>query len=494
MPLCRFPGGGAMFCATPVENMFLEEYMPNAPSDYVKVYLYGLMHCYYPNGGAADLSSFARSLRIPEDDVRRAFFYWQQQGLVRIQVSPQGPCVFYNILPRDARGFALPAADRFLNFNRKVQSLFDPRQLTPRETDAMHEWIEADGFEEDSILQLCEYAISLHGRNVGFAYLKTVAQNWLAEGLTSAADVRAHLQQRKSEVRDAQSILASLGIRNRAATEAELALYRKWTLEWGFDRDAIDVACAQSASAAQPTMKYVDTILSSFAENHVFTAPEIEAFLQYRAHRRAAAASIQNAMGVYGAPSPTLMNCLDTWRTQYGYDTPVVLLAAQQAGRRGQKTLDALENILSSWHAANLLSQQDVVDYLAAQKTGSEAAANVLRHLALEFAPNEQTRRSVSLWNTQWGLPMDVILYGADEIVKSGVQRDRMRALHNLLQAWFERGVRDLAAAQAAQAAAPAERSFTPYSAARGQQSGNNNSALSYEQRTDSMNDAYLDL
>ena len=44
------------------------------------------------------------------------------------------------------------------------------------------------------------------------------------------------------------------------------------------------------------------------------------------------------------------------------------------------------------------------------------------------------------------------------------------------------------------EAAAPAERSFTPYSAARGQQSGNNNSALSYEQRTDSMNDAYLDL
>ena len=169
----------------------------------------------------------------------------------------------------------------------------------------------------------------------------------------------------------------------------------------------------------------------------------------------------------------------------------MVLLAAQQAGRRGQKTLDALENILSSWHAANLLSQQDVVDYLAAQKSSGEAAANVLRHLALEFAPNEQTRRSVSLWSTQWGLPMDVILYGADEIVKSGVQRDRMRALHNLLQNWFERGVRDLAAAQAAQAA-PAERSFTPYSAARGQQA--NNSALSYEQRTDSMNDAYLDL
>ena len=47
-------------------------------------------------------------------------------------------------------------------------------------------------------------------------------------------------------------------------------------------------------------------------------------------------------------------------------------------------------------------------------------------------------------------------------------------------------------AVEAAQAAAPAERSFTPYSAARRQQA--NNSALSYEQRTDSMNDAYLDL
>ena len=36
----------AMFDATPVQNqLILLEYMPSAPGDYVKVYLYGLMRC-----------------------------------------------------------------------------------------------------------------------------------------------------------------------------------------------------------------------------------------------------------------------------------------------------------------------------------------------------------------------------------------------------------------------------------------------------------------
>ena len=31
--------GSTLFCATPVENLFIEEYLPQAPAEYVKVYL-----------------------------------------------------------------------------------------------------------------------------------------------------------------------------------------------------------------------------------------------------------------------------------------------------------------------------------------------------------------------------------------------------------------------------------------------------------------------
>ena len=41
MAMCSFADRFSMFDVTPVENLFIEEYMLRAPGDYVKVYIYG---------------------------------------------------------------------------------------------------------------------------------------------------------------------------------------------------------------------------------------------------------------------------------------------------------------------------------------------------------------------------------------------------------------------------------------------------------------------
>ena len=43
MAFGKFADGASMFSTTPVENLFMLEFMPNAPGDFVRVYLYGLM-------------------------------------------------------------------------------------------------------------------------------------------------------------------------------------------------------------------------------------------------------------------------------------------------------------------------------------------------------------------------------------------------------------------------------------------------------------------
>lgn len=50
MGMFGFDDQSMMFDVTPVENQFILEYMLSAQGDYVKVYLYGLMHCYHPVG------------------------------------------------------------------------------------------------------------------------------------------------------------------------------------------------------------------------------------------------------------------------------------------------------------------------------------------------------------------------------------------------------------------------------------------------------------
>ena len=56
---------------TDVENIFINEYLPAAPGDYVKVYLYGLL--YAQTGADMDARTFARQLRLPPETIRKTW-------------------------------------------------------------------------------------------------------------------------------------------------------------------------------------------------------------------------------------------------------------------------------------------------------------------------------------------------------------------------------------------------------------------------------------
>ena len=60
---------------TYIENIFISEYMVNAPGDYVKVYIYSLMHAQL----SIDMSvrQIADDLGIDEETAEKDFEYWE---------------------------------------------------------------------------------------------------------------------------------------------------------------------------------------------------------------------------------------------------------------------------------------------------------------------------------------------------------------------------------------------------------------------------------
>jgi hypothetical protein len=69
---------------TPVENAFLNHYMPKARGDYVKVYLYGLKCCFQNLGEFPSNSEIAVELMMEEADVMKAWKYWQEQHIIAL--------------------------------------------------------------------------------------------------------------------------------------------------------------------------------------------------------------------------------------------------------------------------------------------------------------------------------------------------------------------------------------------------------------------------
>ena len=67
-----------------LSHTFLNEFLPQATGDDVKIYLYGLSLCTNPNIEDNSIDTMSKVLSISESDLKKSFSYWQDMGLVQI--------------------------------------------------------------------------------------------------------------------------------------------------------------------------------------------------------------------------------------------------------------------------------------------------------------------------------------------------------------------------------------------------------------------------
>ena len=88
---------------TTVSDIFIDQYMPKANGEFVKVYLY-LLRATGSGAGIATISEIADHFSNTEADIIRALNYWASEGILQVQTgsahgSPPSHKAF-------ARGFA----------------------------------------------------------------------------------------------------------------------------------------------------------------------------------------------------------------------------------------------------------------------------------------------------------------------------------------------------------------------------------------------------
>ena len=75
--------------ATLLSNEFIDNYMIDANGEFVKVYLFLLRHLDDPCSSLT-ISTIADCLNNTENDILRAFRYWEGQGLLLLDKDDQG--------------------------------------------------------------------------------------------------------------------------------------------------------------------------------------------------------------------------------------------------------------------------------------------------------------------------------------------------------------------------------------------------------------------
>ncbi len=359
MPLFGFADKFAMFDATPVENLFIQEYMLRADGEFVKVYLYGLMQCYHPVISAS-LKTVARDLGMEESRVENAYAYWERMGLVR-RVSDNPPGYAYLNLKQIE---LMRAQDddglyRYADFNNSLQAQFGAdRLLHPQDFERVYDWIEGLGLPEEAVLMLVSGQIKARGKKFQFKSIDPEARKWAEAGVRTIADAEEMSRMSTERYASVKDIYRKLGKRH-AVSEPDEALYQKWTAEWGFDHQTILAACDETSKGV-PTFGYLGGILERMRKEGLHDAKA----LRDSQTRDDAAKELLRALGMRGtSPTDDSKSLLDRFITE-GFERETIALAAARVARKGGK-LDALEKTLTIWKGEGALTLTAAQAYLA---------------------------------------------------------------------------------------------------------------------------------
>ena len=276
--------------ATVLSNQFIDQYMPHANGEFVKVYIY-LLRCLSDGTQELKASRMADRLLCTEGDIIRALKYWEGEHLLTLHFSDEGDITEIalgeskespgaTVTPISAARKNTLSADRIkeLKENEDVAQLlfitekYLARPLSPAETRKILYFYDELHMSVDLIDYLIEYCVE-HGHK-NMHYIETVAHAWSLEGITTVKMAKNSSSRYR---KDFFTILKAMGISGRNPVETEIRLMEIWLGEYGFPMEVILEACCRTVmKTGQASFQYADRILASWYRSGVKDMKDIQ--------------------------------------------------------------------------------------------------------------------------------------------------------------------------------------------------------------------------
>lgn len=348
---------------TTVSDIFIDQYMPKANGEFVKVYLY-LLRATGSGAGIATISEIADHFSNTEADIIRALNYWASEGILQVQTGADGQIIGINLCSLSVSGMQAAqsniqsavadnaAQDNLQNIstadirmqdsvveklksqtpdkpassqkeytldeikefrkNPDISELFFiietylKHTLSSSDTNMVLYWLDELHFSTDLVEYLVEYCITKGHSSL--RYMNKVALGWADAGIKTVDqakdDAAAHSQ-------IYYSVMKALGITGRNLVDSEVSLINKWVGEYGFDIELVKAACSKTISAIQkPSFEYTDSILANWRKKDVHTLKDVEVLDANfaKANKASATGSSQGTNAANGSSKPKSNN------------------------------------------------------------------------------------------------------------------------------------------------------------------------------------------
>ena len=245
--------GEACFKDTHINNMFIRNYLAEAPEDFIKVYLHFMMQNQL--GEATDIAIISIDLNIPEEVVLEALTYWKNREVLEVTVSEKRKKSLVADCPLEDRELV----DMFAMIQRILG-----RPLGGAEPAEIVSWLSDYGATPEMIIYAFTYS-SKNKHNPGIKYIQAIVKDWVDKGLFELEKIEDHLEKNDLQNQKHKRIFKALGWW-RNPTEAERKMMEQWIEGWGVPLETILDACNKTTGISNPNLNYIDRVLSNQRE------------------------------------------------------------------------------------------------------------------------------------------------------------------------------------------------------------------------------------
>ena len=358
---------------TTVSDIFIDQYMPKANGEFVKVYLY-LLRATGSGAGIATISEIADHFSNTEADIIRALNYWASEGILQLQSGADGQIMGINLCSLSVSGMQAAQSN--------IQSaVADNAAQNNLQNSVVNN-------AAQNILQ--NSVVNNAAQNISTANIRM--QDSVVEKLKSQTTDKAASSQKEytlDEIKEFRKnpdiselffIIETYLKHTLSSTDTNMVLY--WLDELHFSTDLVEYLVEYCITKGHSSLRYMNKVALGWADAGIKTVDQAKD--DAAAHSQIYY-SVMKALGITGRNLvDSEVSLINKWVGEYGFDIELVKAACSKTISAIQKpSFEYTDSILANWRKKDVHTLKDVevldANFAKANKasaTGSSQGTN----------------------------------------------------------------------------------------------------------------------
>lgn len=381
---------------TTVSDIFIDQYMPKANGEFVKVYLY-LLRATGSGAGIATISEIADHFSNTEADIIRALNYWASEGILQVQTGADGQIMGINLCSLSVSGMQAAQSN--------IQSaVADNAAQNNLQNSVVNN--AAQNILQNSVVNNAAQNIST---------VNTRMQDSVVEKLKSQTTDKAASSQKEytlDEIKEFRKnpdiselffIIETYLKHTLSSTDTNMVLY--WLDELHFSTDLVEYLVEYCITKGHSSLRYMNKVALGWADAGIKTVDQAKD--DAAAHSQIYY-SVMKALGITGRNLvDSEVSLINKWVGEYGFDIELVKAACSKTISAIQKpSFEYTDSILANWRKKDVHTLKDVevldANFAKANKasaTGSSQSTNAANGSSKPKSNNSSSKNKFNNFN-----------------------------------------------------------------------------------------------